>query len=167
LTSYIDVSSLSGSSTMAKPRAESPLTDSDDVAPFVAASPQRPSSKQASQPRLSRRLKPFDQHPEHVQRELLKPCGRRGCPCTTRAVVADSFGTVVRMEHFCSQTCAGTSRKPGVEPRPGRPCLSCDHDNVHRIVTVQRRKAAPLRPSPAVRAHVSKSASRRLDDSGM
>ena len=140
-----EASSVSGSSTWTP--VPTPCQDDDSEAeaeaPFVPPSPPRQSPSRrapdaSSPPRLSRRLAKWEHHSRRVQVELLKPCSRPGCPCTTRSCIADSMGQVIRVEDFCCRTCAGVPRKPGVDPRPGRPCLSCDHDQEHRSVQVRR-----------------------------
>lgn len=151
-----DVSSLSATTweklderpaTPEPPRAESPV---EDEPPFVPPSPPRssPTTPVASSPprmqtqrTLHRRLRPFEQQPVERQRDLLRPCIRPGCPCPTRAVVADMDGIVLRVGKHCCATCRGTLRDPktGTSARPGVPCLSADHSETNRNIVVQGR----------------------------
>lgn len=136
---------------------ESP-NDSEEEEVFVPPSPPRP-QRSPSRTRGPDRMKPFDQLPLAVQRELSKRCSRPGCPCTTRAAICDSSGNVLRVERYCCRTCAGAPVIPGGDTRPGRPCIGCCHDENHRVVVV-RRASAPIRPTASVRAAVSARASR-------
>ena len=135
---------------------ESP-NDSEEEEVFVPPSPPRP-QRSPSRTRGPDRMKPFDQQPPAVQRELRKRCSRPGCPCTTRAATVDASGNVLRVERYCSRTCAGAPILPGGDARPGRPCLGCYHDEEHRCVNIRRDKSVPIRPSASVRASISERA---------
>ena len=143
----LDASSVSGSSTWTPVPTHGQEDDSEADEPFVPPpSPQRQSPSRrapdaSSPPRLSRRLAKWEHHPRRVQLELLKPCSRPGCPCTTRSCIVDSMGHIIRVQDYCCRSCAGVPRKPGVEPRPGRPCLACDHDQEHRSVEIRRNQS--------------------------